>query len=85
MKMSDIFEMKLKTNEKLFLIYLYSKGCHKKVKAIETEEIAKVLSTTTVTVWRIKDSLEEKGLISISRAHAKAVQEYKIITKQNEN
>lgn len=85
MKVSDIFANdKLKSNEKLFMIYLHLKGCHKEAKGIDTPELEKALSMSYVSLWRIKDSLLEKGAISIQRETSNSVQEYKIITKQNE-
>ena len=80
MKAKQIFEMDLKTNEKLFLLYLVSKGCHLKEKKIETEEMAEALSLNTATVWRIKKVLTERGFIRVTREHAKAVQGYQVLT-----
>lgn len=79
MKQKKIFEMDLKTNEKLFLLYLVSKGCHLKAKKIEVEEMADALTLNRATVWRVKKVLLDKGLIKVSRASANAVQEYQIL------
>ncbi len=79
MKAKEIFEMDLKTNEKLFLLYLVNKGCHRKAKKIDTEELEKSLDMRSPTLWRVKSSLKEKGLLKVTRAHANAVQEYLIL------
>lgn len=84
MKISDIFaNEQLKNNEKLFLIYLHLKGCHKEAKEIDTQELEKAMSMSYVSLWRIKDSLLEKGAISIQRATSNSVQVYKITLKQD--
>ncbi|EAA8523056.1 hypothetical protein EA528_23050 [Salmonella enterica] len=86
MKISEIFaNEQLKNNEKLFLIYLHMKGCHKKERLIDTVELEKAMSLSYVSLWRIKDSLLKKGLITIARETSNAIQEYKLNSVQDQN
>jgi len=80
MKAKQIFEMDLKTNEKLFLLYLVNKGCHLKPKKIDTEELERSLDMKSPTLWRTKTTLKERGLIKVTRASANAIQEYEVLT-----
>lgn len=79
MKVKEVFEMDLKTNEKLMMIYLINKGCHLKPKKIDMEELSKALDLNIATVWRVKKVLKEAGLLRVTRANAKAIQEYEVL------
>lgn len=80
MTVNKIFKIEgLKSSEKLFLLYLHSKGCHKKKVEIHSDELEKAVGVTNVSLSRIKKGLKSKGLIKVYRAHSNAVQEYELI------
>lgn len=84
MKAKDIFVFEgLKANEKLFLIYLQSKGCHKKPVQIPIEEMETDLSMSAPTIWRLDRTLKEKGLIKTSRQSSNAIKAYELLISVN--
>lgn len=80
MTIKNLFKIEgLKPTEKLFILYLYAKGCHKKSLEIHTDELEEALNVSFASLARIKKELKNRGLIKVTRAHSNAVQEYELI------